>query len=125
MHLAGVVGVDAQRARSKLESMDGEALAAIGMAAVPAVPSLPGVPSRALPARPTLATVLRRRLPLTPAAKAVLQTSSRGMRRGQPHPGPERVLEELFELPPHDPATELLGSLGVEPGIVRDRLARV
>jgi hypothetical protein len=95
------------------------------MEAVPAVPSLEPADPGSLPARPTLATVLRGRLPLTPAAKAVLQASAKGMRRGQAHPGPEHVLVELLELTQPDPAAELLGSLGVEKGPVRERLVGV
>jgi hypothetical protein len=121
--VAGVLGSDAERARSALEAMDDQALAAIGMEAVPAVPALAPADPKSIPARPTLATVLRGRLPLTPSAKRVLQASAKGMRRGHPHPGPEHVLAELLELGSPDPVAELLGSLGVEPGAVRERLA--
>jgi hypothetical protein len=121
--VAGVLGSDAQRARSALEAMDDQALAAIGMEAVPAVPALAPADPKSIPPRPTLAKVLRGRLPLTPSAKRVLQASSKGMRRGRPHPGPEHVLAVLLELASPDPVADLLGTLGVEPGAVRERLA--
>jgi hypothetical protein len=121
--LAAVLGSDAASARTALEAMDAQALAAIGMETLPAVPSLAPADPKSIPARPTLGTVLRGRLPLTPSAKRVLQASGKGMRRGHPHPGPEQVLAELLELGSPDPVAELLGSLGVERGAVRERLA--
>jgi hypothetical protein len=68
--------------------------------------------------------VLRKHLRLTPCAKKVLSESSRSMRRGHSHPGPQHVLAGILELPTPDPAVELLlAALGVERGAARARLA--
>ncbi|MGO9763706.1 MAG: Clp protease N-terminal domain-containing protein [Solirubrobacteraceae bacterium] len=120
--LAGAVGSDAQRARSALDEMDREALVAIGMAAPPEVPPLPAGDPRDVPARPTIRTVLHKRLRLTPSAANVLRESSKGMRRGHRHPGPQHVLAAILELQRPDPAAGLLATLGVEPAVVRERL---
>ncbi|HTD09156.1 MAG TPA: Clp protease N-terminal domain-containing protein, partial [Solirubrobacteraceae bacterium] len=55
--------------------------------------------------------------------KRVLSESSRSMRRGHSHPGPQHVLAGILELRDPDPAAELLAKLGAQPGAVRDRLA--
>jgi hypothetical protein len=120
--LASAVGVDAEHARSALDAMDTQALMAIGMDEPPQVPPGPAVDAGALPARPTIRTVLRKRLRLTPCAANVLRGSSRGMRRGHAHPGPEHVLTAILELRAPDPAAELLATLGVEPAAARERL---
>jgi Clp amino terminal domain, pathogenicity island component len=121
--LASTVGSDAQHARTALDAMDSAALVAIGMDAPPKVPPLPTRDPRAVPARPTLRTVLRKRLALTPGAKHVLRESSKGMRRGHAHPGPQHVLATILELRAPDPAADLLAALDVQPTIVRERLA--
>jgi hypothetical protein len=123
--LASVVGSDAEHARSALEAMDNRALVAIGMDAPPVVPPLPAGDPRDVPARPTIRTVLHKRLRLTPCAAKVLRESSRGMRRGTPHPGPQHVLAEILELQAPDPAADLLATLGVQSAAVRERLADV
>jgi hypothetical protein len=121
--LASAVGADAQRARATLERMDGDALAAIGLEHPPDAPPLPAGDPHTVPARPKLKAVLRGHMRLTPAATAVLRESSKGMRRGASHPGPEHVLAGLLELQRPDPAAELLAALGAEPATVRARLA--
>jgi hypothetical protein len=121
--VADALGTDAEHARAALDAMDNEALVAIGMDRPPAVPQLPTIDPSAVPARPTFKMVLRRHLRLTPCAKKVLSESSRSMRRGHSHPGPQHVLAGILELPEPDPAVELLAALGVERGAVRERLA--
>ncbi|MGD0453526.1 MAG: Clp protease N-terminal domain-containing protein [Solirubrobacteraceae bacterium] len=121
--LASAVGSDAEHARSALDTLDREALVAIGMDAPPEVPPLPAADPAALPARPTIRTVLHKRLRLTPCAANVLRESSKGMRRGHAHPGPRHVLAAILELQAPDPAAELLATLGVQPAAVRARLA--
>jgi hypothetical protein len=123
--LAGAVGSDAERARSALETMDSQALVMIGMDEPPVVAPLPAGDPRELPARPSFRTVLHKRLRLTPCAAKVLRESSRGMRRGTPHPGPEHVLAEILELQRPDPAAELLATLGARPDTIRESLADV
>ena len=121
--VADALGTDAEHARAALDTMDNEALVAIGMDPPPAVPQLPAIDPSAVPARPTFKMVLRKHLRLTPCAKKVLSESSRSMRRGHSHPGPQRVLAGILELPDPDPAVELLAALGVERGAVREHLA--
>ncbi|MGD1055999.1 MAG: Clp protease N-terminal domain-containing protein [Solirubrobacteraceae bacterium] len=121
--LARAVGTDAAHARAVLDDLDNEAMVTIGMDPPPEVPALPAADPSAIPARPTFRMVLRKHLRLTPCAKRVLSESSRGMRRGHSHPGPEHVLEGILELREPDPAAELLAKLGVQPGAVRERLA--
>ncbi|MGO9321129.1 MAG: Clp protease N-terminal domain-containing protein [Solirubrobacteraceae bacterium] len=123
--LAGAVGSDAEHARSALDAMDHEALVAIGMDAPPEVPPLPAADPSAVPARPTIRTVLHKRLRLTPCAANVLRESSKSMRHGTPHPGPQHVLAAILELQAPDPAADLLATLGVQPAAVRERLADV
>ena len=121
--LASAVGTNAAQARAVLDDLDKEALVAIGMDPPPEVPPLPAADPSAIPARPTIKMVLRKHLRLTPCAKRVLSESSRGMRRGHSHPGPQHVLAGILELREPDPAAELLAKLGVQPGAVRERLA--
>jgi hypothetical protein len=120
--LASALGTDAAQARTALDELDSESLVAIGMDPPPEVPPLPAQDLQTVPARPTFKMVLHKHLRLTPCAKRVLSESSRGMRRGHSHPGPQHVLEGLLELREPDPAAELLAKLGVQPGVVRERL---
>jgi Clp amino terminal domain, pathogenicity island component len=121
--VAEALSTDAEHARAALEAMDNEALIAIGLDPPPAVPQLPARDPSTVPARPTIRMVLRKHLRLTPCAKKVLSESSRSMRRGHSHPGPQHVLSGILELPAPDPAVELLAALGVERGAARARLA--
>jgi hypothetical protein len=120
--LASAVGCDLGRARGTLEALDREALSAIGVDAALDAPPLPTLPRSARPSRPTIRTLLSGPR-LTPAAKSVLRDSSRGMRRGGPHPGPQRVLAALLELEPPDPAAGLFAALGVDRAGLQQRLA--
>jgi hypothetical protein len=121
--LASAVGADVEHARAVLDELDNEALVAIGMDPPPDVPPLPARDAHTVPTRPTIKMVLHKHLRLTPCAKRVLSESSRGMRRGHSHPGPQHVLAGILELREPDPAAELLAKLGVQPGVVRERLA--
>jgi hypothetical protein len=121
--LASAVGCDLGRARGTLETLDREALSAIGVDAALDAPPLPTLPRSARPSRPTIRTLLSGGLRLTPAAKTVLRDSSKGMRRGHPHPGSHRVLAALLELEPPDPAAGLFAALGVDRAGLQQRLA--
>jgi hypothetical protein len=121
--LASVVGCDLQRAREALEALDREALSAVGVDAALDAPPLPTLPRSDRPSRPSIRTLLSGGPRLTPAAKTVLRDSSRGMRRGHAHPGPQHVLARLLELPPPDPAAALYAALGVDRTAVRQRVA--
>jgi ATP-dependent Clp protease ATP-binding subunit ClpA len=121
--LANALGCDLRAARAALDAMDREALTAVGMDSTLDAPPLPTRDRGARPPRPTVKAVLWDRLPLTPSAKSVLRASSKEMRRGHAHPGPQHILAALLELQRPDPAAELFASLGVDPATARERLA--
>jgi hypothetical protein len=122
--IAGAVGCDLDRGREALESLDREALSAIGVDAALDAPPIPIMPRSRRPARPSIWTLLRGGLRLSPAAKTVLEQSSKGMRRGHLHPGPQAVLVSLLELEPPDPAAALFIALGVDRASLKQRCAR-
>jgi Clp amino terminal domain, pathogenicity island component len=136
--LAGALGTDLASARAQLETLDRDALGAVGVVLSGPGPFAPGpdTPGQAagtLPdadqfagreRRPKLKDVLEGRLPLTPAAKTLLRDSTKEMRRvGGRHVGPQHVLAALLELDPPDPAAELFAGLGVDRAAVRARLS--
>ncbi|GAB3708818.1 Clp protease N-terminal domain-containing protein [Nocardiopsis oceani] len=103
---ARALGVELTVARQALESLDEDALAAIGISTMPAGAVLPGQASD--------------RLPLTPAAKAVFK----GLRgeAGRERIGLEHVLRALLNRRHPDPAAALLDTLDVDRTAVRARL---
>jgi hypothetical protein len=106
-----VLGVSRQQARHALESLDREALGALGLGAGVDAPALP---MRAVPKKPRIRDVAKKdRLRMTPAAKKVLEEAykPKGHRKLQVT-GPE-VLAQILALQPPDPAAVLLGALGV------------
>jgi hypothetical protein len=111
-----------EQARAALAAIDREALAAVGFDARLDAPPLPDREAARAPRRPTVKAVLQGRLPLTPTAKAVLRDSSKEVRRGGRHPGPQRVLGELLRLQRPDPAAELFARLGIDAAAARERL---
>jgi len=118
-----VLGVSLQQARQALESLDHEALGALGLGLRTDAPPLP---MRAVPKKPTFRAVMERdRLRLTPAAKRVLEKAykPKGHRKLQVT-GPE-VLAQILTLQPPDPAAVLLGALDVNTSEVRRRLDAV
>lgn len=118
--LARALGADLDTAREALAELDRDALAAVGIdPAIDAPPLPPGTAARR--PRPSVRELLGPRLRLTPAAANALRTASRGMRRGR-KPDARRVLLELLELQPPDPANALIAALGVDRGAVRDAL---
>ncbi len=121
--LAHMIGFGARAVSSMLERMDRDALTAVGIDAWVDPPPPGDLPSRAAQ-RPSLRTVLRRSFRLTPIAKAVLRDSSKAMRKGRCHPGPEHVLLALLDREPPDPAAELLVALGIDRARARDRVAK-
>jgi Clp amino terminal domain, pathogenicity island component len=105
-----VLGVSLQQARGALESLDHEALGALGLGSGADAPPLP---MRALPKKPTLRAVIEKDRPrLTPAAKRVLQESVKPNRR-KTQVTAQQVLAQILPLQPPDPAAVLLGALGV------------
>jgi ATP-dependent Clp protease ATP-binding subunit ClpA len=118
-----VLGVSLQQARQALESLDQEALGALGMGSGTAAPPLP---MRAVPKKPTIRAVMKKdRLRMTPAAKKVLEEAykPKGHRKLQVT-GPE-VLAQILALQPPDPAAVLLGALGVNTSEIQRRLDAV
>ncbi len=118
--IEGVLGANLQQARQALQSLDHEALGALGLGSSADAPSLS---MRAVPKKPRIRDVAKKDLfRMTPAAKKVLEEAykPKGHRKFQVT-GPE-VLARILALRPPDPAAVLLGALGVNPSEVRRRL---
>ena len=116
------LGVSLQQARQALESLDQEALGALGMVSGTDAPALP---MRAVPKRPRLRDVAKKdRFRMTPAAKKVLEDASKPNRR-RLYVTAQQVLAQILTLQPPDPAAVLLGALGVNTPEVRRRLDAV
>jgi hypothetical protein len=113
------LGVSLQQARHALESLDHDALGALGMGPGTDAPPLP---MRAVPKRPTFRAVMGRdRLRMTPAAKKVLEDAVKPNRR-KTQVTAQQVLAQILKLQPPDPAAMLLGALRVNTSEVRRRL---
>jgi hypothetical protein len=117
-----VLGVNLQQARLALESLDHEALGALGLGSGTDAPPLP---MRSVPKKPRIRDVAQKdRLRLTPAAKKVLEKASKPNRR-RLQVTAQQVLAQILALQPPDPAAVLLGALGVNTSEVRRRLDAV
>ena len=117
-----VLGVNLQQARQALESLDHEALGALGLGSDTDAPPLR---MRAVPKKPTIRDVLQKdRLRMTPAAKKVLEEAVKPNRR-KTQVTAQQVLAQILTLQPPDPAAVLLGALGVNTSEVRRRLDAV
>jgi hypothetical protein len=117
--IAVALHVSLQQARQALESLDDEALGALGIGSSTDAPSLP---MRAVPRKPRIRDVARKDRPrLTPAAKKVLEESVRPNRR-KVQVTAQQVLAQILALQPPDPAAVLLGALDVNTSEVRRRL---
>jgi hypothetical protein len=117
-----VLGVNLQQARQALESLDREALGALGLGSGIDAPPLP---MRAVPKKPRIRDVMKKdRLRLTPAAKKVLEEASKPNRR-RLQVTAQQVLAQILTLQPPDPAAVLLGALDVNTSEVRHRLDAV
>jgi hypothetical protein len=120
--IEAALGVSLQQARQAHESLDHEALGALGMVSGTDAPPLP---MRAVPKKPRLRDVAQKdRLRMTPAAKKVLEESARPNRRKLQVLG-QQVLAQILILQPPDPAAALLSALGVNTSEVRRRLDAV
>jgi hypothetical protein len=114
-----VLGVNLQQARQALESLDREALVAVGLGSGTDAPPLP---MRAVPKKPRIRDVMKKdRLRMTPAAKKLLEEASKANRRRLQVTG-QQVLTQILTLQPPDPAAVLLGALDVNTSEVRGRL---
>ncbi len=117
-----VLGVSLQQARQAHESLDQEALGALGLVSGADAPALP---MRAVPKKPRLRDVAKKdRFRMTPAAKKVLEEAVRPNRR-KLQVTAQQVLAQILILQPPDPAAVLLGALGVNTPEVRRRLDAV
>ena len=117
-----VLGVNLQQARQALDSLDQEALGALGLG--PGIDA-PALPMRAVPKKPRLRDIAKKnRLRMTPAAKKVLEDASKPNRRRIYVTG-QQVLAQILTLKPPDPAALLLEALGVNTSEVRRRLDAV
>jgi hypothetical protein len=118
--IEAVLGVSLQQARQALESLDHEALGALGLGPGTDAPPLP---MHAVPKKPRLRDLMMQkdRLRMTPAAKKVLEEASKPNRRRIQVTG-QQVLAQILTLQPPDPAAVLLGTLGVNTSEVRRRL---
>jgi hypothetical protein len=116
------LGVTLQQARQTHESLDREALGALGMVSGTDAPALP---MRAVPKNPRLRDIAKKdRLRMTPAAKKVLEEAAKPNRRKLQLTA-QQVLAQILILQPPDPAAVLLGALGVNTSEVRRRLDAV
>ena len=117
-----VLGVSLQQARQGLESLDHEALGALGLGSDADAPALP---MRAVPEKPTIRAVMKKdRFRMTPAAKKVLEEAVKPNRR-KTQVAAQQVLAQILTLRPPDPAAVLVGALGVNTFEVRRRLDTV
>jgi Clp amino terminal domain, pathogenicity island component len=114
-----VLGVSLQQARQALESLDHEALSALGLGSGTDVPPLP---MRAVPKKPRIRDIAQKdRLRMAPAAKKALEEGSKPNRR-RLYVTAQQVLAQILTFQPPDPAAVLLGALGVNTSEVRRRL---
>ena len=114
-----VVGVSLQQARQALESLDHQALGALGLGSGADAPELP---MRSVPKKPRIRDVAQKdRLRMTPAAKKGLENSVKPNRR-KTQVTAQQVLAQILTLQPPDPAAVLLGALSVDTSEVRRRL---
>jgi len=114
--IEAALGVTLRQARQAHESLDREALGALGLGSGADAPELP---MRAVPTRPRIRDVAHKdRLRMTPAAKNVLEESVKPNRR-KLQVTAQQVLARILALQPPDPAAVLLGALGVDTSEVR------
>ncbi len=117
-----VLGVSLQKARGALESLDHEALDAVGLGSGLNAPDLP---MRAVPKKPRIRDIAHKdRLHMTPMAKNVLEEASKS-NRSRLKVTAQQLLAQILTLQPPDPAAVLLDALGVDTSEVRRRLEEV
>ena len=108
---ARAVGVGVERARTALDALDREALAAVGIDVAHVASPVP--------------VLTRRRLPFTSGARAVLHRAVVEARTAKARRVQARhLLLGVLSCPRPDPAAQLLAAVGVDPTEVRDRLTR-
>ena len=111
-----VLGMSPQQSRQTLDSLDHEALGAVGLG--PSADA-PPIPMRFVPKKPRFRDVAQKdRLRMTPAAKKVLEASVKPNRR-KTQVTAQQILAQILALQPPDPAAVLLGALDVNTSEVR------
>jgi Clp amino terminal domain, pathogenicity island component len=119
--IEAVLGVNLQQARQALDSLDHEALGALGLGAGADAPPLP---MRAVPKKPRIRDVAKKdRFRMTPAAKKVLEAAYKPKGHRKLQVTGAEVLAQILALQPPDPAAVLLGALGVNTSEVLHELA--
>ena len=109
--IEALVGVDLDQAREVLDSLDHQALAALGLDSRVDAPALPTHP---VTKEPRLRDVIKEdRLRMTPEAKKVLERAVKPNRR-KTQVTASQVLAQILTLGSTDPAAALLGALGVD-----------
>jgi hypothetical protein len=120
--IEALLGVSLQQARHALESLDHEALVALGLGFGADAPPLP---MRSVPKKPRIRDIAQKdRLRMAPAAKNVLEEASKPNRRRLQITA-QQVLAQILILQSPDPAAVLLRALGVNTSEVRRRLDAV
>ncbi len=121
--IEAVLGVSLQQARQAQESLDQEALGALGLGSRTDAPPLP---MRAVPKKPRFRDVAKKdRFRMTPAAKKVLEDAYKPKGHRKIQVTSAEVLAQILALQPPDPAAALLAALGVDTSEVRGRLDAV
>lgn len=119
--IEAVLGVSLQQARQTLESLDREALGALGLGPDADAPPLP---MRAVPKKPRIRDIAKKdRFRMTPAAKKVLEDAYKPKGHRKLQVTGAEVLAQILTLQPPDPAAVLLGALGVNTPEVLHELA--
>jgi hypothetical protein len=114
--IEAVLGVSLQEARQAVDSLDHEALGALGLGSGTDAPPLA---MRAVPKKPRIRDIAQKdRLRMAPAAKKVLEEASKPNRRRLQITA-QQVLAQILTLQPPDPAAVLLDALGVNTSEVR------
>jgi hypothetical protein len=114
--IEAVLGVSLQEARQAVDSLDHEALGALGLGSGTDAPPLA---MRAVPKKPRFRDIAQKdRLRMTPAAKKVLEEAAKPNRRKLQITA-QQVLAQILTLQPPDPAAVLLDALGVNTSEVR------
>ena len=120
--IESILGVSLEQARQARDSLDREALAAVGLGSGIDAPPLP---MRAVPKKPRFRDVVQRdRFRMSPAAKKVLEDASKPNRH-RIYVTAQQVLAQILTLQSPDPAAVLVGALGVDPSEIRRRLDAV
>jgi hypothetical protein len=115
-----VLGVRLQQARQAVDSLDQQALGAVGLSAGAEAPPLP---MRSVPDKPAIKDVMKKDRPrMTPAAKKVLQDAVKPNRR-KIQVTSHQVLAQILALQPPDPAAELIAAMGIDTDEMKRRLA--